>query len=234
MNRMKLRKTIKISKTDKILIILIIVLISTFVKIKTFSVKRNEILLNFAKNQVSKIAATIINLSLKEVYDNDLSKIMKVKYDKSGNTVGIDFDNNKINKINYAVNNSILRSIKKFENGQLNDLNIEYLDEKNLIYKVPIGVIYNIPVLVDISPQIPFKTSLLSSVESNVFTKTRDYGINNSLIEVYIKLSLDIQVILPFSSDTINIVKEIPIGSKVIQGKIPQYYGGLVTNNQTR
>lgn len=234
MNRMKLRKTIKISKTDKILIILIIVLISTFVKIKTFSIKSNEILLNFAKNQSSKIAATIINLSLKEVYDNDLSKIMKVKYDKSGNTVGIDFDNNKINKLNYVVNNSILRSIKKFENGQLNELNIEYLDEKNLIYKVPIGVIYNIPVLVDISPQIPFKTSLLSSVESNVFTKTRDYGINNSLIEVYIKLSLDIQVILPFSSDTINIVKEIPIGSKVIQGKIPQYYGGLVTNNQTR
>ncbi len=70
----------------------------------------------------------------------------------------------------------------------------------------------------------------MSSVESNVFTKTRDYGINNSLIEIYIRLSLDIQVILPFSSDTINIVKEIPIGSKVIQGKIPQYYGGLVTN----
>lgn len=232
MSRMKLRKTIKISRVDKILIVLMIVMISTFVKIKTFSVKSNKILLNFARNQSSKIATTIINLSLKEVYDNDLSKIMKVKYDKNGNTVGVDFDNNKINKLNCAVNNNILKSIKKFENGQLNDLNIEYLDEKNLIYKVPIGVIYNIPVLVDISPQIPFKTSLLSSVESNIYTKTRDYGINNSLIEVYIKLSLDIQVILPFSSDTVNIVKEIPIGSKVIQGKIPQYYGGLVTNSQ--
>lgn len=232
MSRMKLRKTIKISRVDKILIVLMIVMISTFVKIKTFSVKSNKILLNFARNQSSKIATTIINLSLKEVYDNDLSKIMKVKYDKNGNTVGVDFDNNKINKLNYAVNNNILKSIKKFENGQLNDLNIEYLDEKNLIYKVPIGVIYNIPVLVDISPQIPFKTSLLSSVESNIYTKTRDYGINNSLIEVYIKLSLDIQVILPFSSDTVNIVKEIPIGSKIIQGKIPQYYGGLVTNSQ--
>lgn len=230
MSRMKLRKKIKISRVDKILMMFIIVLLSTFVKIKTFSVKSNKILLNFAKNQSSKIAISIINLSLKEVYDYDLSKIMKVKYDKNGNTVGVDFDNSKINKLNYAVNNSILKSIKKFENGQLNDLNIEYLDEKNLIYKIPIGVIYGIPVLVDISPQIPFKTSLLSSVESNVFTKTRDYGINNSLIEIYIRLSLDIQVILPFSSDTINIVKEIPIGSKVIQGKIPHYYGGLVTN----
>ena len=89
MSRMKLRKKIKISRVDKILMMFIIVLLSTFVKIKTFSVKSNKILLNFAKNQSSKIAISIINLSLKEVYDYDLSKIMKVKYDKNGNTVGV-------------------------------------------------------------------------------------------------------------------------------------------------
>lgn len=232
MRRMKLRKTITISKIDKIIIILIIVILSTFIRIKIFSVKSNPILLNFAKNQSTKIATTIINISLKEIFDNNLTEIMKIRSDKEGNVLGIDFDNKNVNKLNYQIINNILLSIKSFEKGELDNLNVKYLDEHDLIYKVPMGVIYNIPVLVDISAKIPIKTSLLSNVESSILTKVKEYGINNSLIEIYVKVTLNVQVILPFSSEVVQISKEIPVDSKVVQGKIPQYYGGLLANTK--
>lgn len=232
MGRMKLKKTIKVSNTDKIIIILIIVILSTFIRIKTFSVKSNPVLLNFAKNQSTKIATAIINLSLKEIFENNESDIMQIKKDNDGNVLGIDFNNKNANKLNYEINNNILKSIKIFETGQINNLNIEYLDEQDLIYKVPIGVIYNLPILVDISAKIPFKTSLLSNVESNILTRVKEYGINNSLIEIYVKITLNVQVILPFSSEIVKIDREVPIDLKVVQGKIPQYYGGILTNTK--
>ena len=70
---------------------------------------------------------------------------MKIRSDKEGNVLGIDFDNKNVNKLNYQINNNILLSIKSFEKVEFDNLNVKYLDEHDLIYKVPIGIIYNIP-----------------------------------------------------------------------------------------
>lgn len=230
MSKMKLKKHIEISKSDKIIIIIAIVFFFTFVRIKTFSVKSNTILLNYAKNQSTKIATTIINTSLKEVIDDEFDDIMKIRNDDNGIILGIDFDSKKSNELNYKINENILSNIKLFETGQINNLNLEYLDNTDYIYKVPIGIIYDIPILVDITAKVPFKISLLSNVESSVSTQVKEYGINNSLIEICINVILNVQIILPFSSETVKINKKIPIDSKIVQGKIPQYYGGLLSN----
>lgn len=230
MSKMKLKKHIEISKSDKIIIIIAIVFFFTFIRIKTFSVKSNTILLNYAKNQSTKIATTIINTSLKEVIDDEFDDIMKIRNDDNGTILGIDFDSKKSNELNYKINENILSNIKLFETGQINNLNLEYLDNTDYIYKVPIGIIYDIPILVDITAKVPFKISLLSNVESSVSTQVKEYGINNSLIEICINVILNVQIILPFSSETVKINKKIPIDSKIVQGKIPQYYGGLLSN----
>lgn len=230
MSKMKLKKHIKISKSDKIIIIIVMVFFFTFVRIKTFSVKSNSILLNYAKNQSTKIAASIINTSLKEIIDDEFDDIMKIRNDDDGTISGIDFDSKKSNELNYKINENILSNIKLFETGQINNLNLKYLDNTDYIYKVPIGIIYDIPILVDITAKVPFKISLLSNVESSISTQIQEYGINNSLIEISINVILNVQIILPFSSETVKINKKIPIDSKIVQGKIPKYYGGLVSN----
>ena len=111
MGRMKLKKTIEISNIDKIIVIFIIVIVSTFIRIKTFSIKSNSILLNFAKNQSTKIATTIINISLKNIFEDDMTEVMQITSDKYGNVLRIDFNNKKVNRLNYQINNSILSSI---------------------------------------------------------------------------------------------------------------------------
>ena len=48
----------------------------------------------------------------------------------------------------------------------------------------------------------------------------------NSLITVYVDIKVEMMVILPFSSDTIEIDNQIPISIRLIQGKIPEFYTG--------
>ena len=49
--------------------------------------------------------------------------------------------------------------------------------------------------------------------------------INNSLIEMQLKIKINVQIILPFSSKNIIVENKIPLKTKIIQGKIPEYYG---------
>ena len=51
---------------------------------------------------------------------------------------------------------------------------------------------------------------------------------NNSLVELLLEIEINIQIILPFTSEKTTIKKKIPISTKIIQGKIPEYYGGMI------
>ena len=129
-----------------------------------------------------------------------------------------------------SIENSKIKTVITTK-GKYDNLNIDYLQETDLIFNVPIGVIYDIPILVGIGPKIPFKLDIITNSDNSVYTNIRDYGINNSIIEVILKINLNIQIILPFTSKEMQIVKEIPIDTKIIQGKVPTYYGSIGSNN---
>ena len=59
--KMKLRKSLFIKKEDKIILILVIILILTYILIKLFTEKSKTILLEYAKNKSVELSTIIIN-----------------------------------------------------------------------------------------------------------------------------------------------------------------------------
>lgn len=230
MAKMRLKRTKKISKFDICIVIVILIIFITFIKIKIFSVKSYPILLSYAKNESLKVAALLINNSLKEIINSSNMEIMVIQRNESGEISDVEFNDKKSNELNYLINNNILSNIKLLESGNLNLINSNYFDSSDLIYKVPMGVIYDFPVFVNITPKIPIKTTVLNSIESVLKTNVKEYGINNSLIEIILELKMEVQVILPFSAEIVTVEKEIPLDTKIIQGQIPQYYGGIISS----
>ena len=57
------------------------------------------------------------------------------------------------------------------------------LNNDDFIFNVPIGIIYDMPILVGIGPKIPFKVNILGNSDNTVYTRVKEYGINNSMIE---------------------------------------------------
>ena len=220
-----------ISFTDKIIIIVLLVIFVTFILIKTFTIKSKSVLLEYANNQSMLLVSILINKAIYEVtYNNDYDSLMKTSI-KSDDFIDISLDNKKVNELLYRVNENIINNISILQKGKYNYLNVEYLNKENFIFNVPIGIIYDIPILVGIGPKIPFKIDIIGNVNNDVFTNIKDYGINNSIIEVVLNINLSIQVILPFTSKNIQISKNIPIETKIIEGKVPIYYGGVKANS---
>ena len=222
---MKLKLDIK--KSDYILMIIVLILIVCYIFIKTFTYKSEPILLEYAKKKSTNIITSIINDSVnKVIYSNNYDEIIKVEKDNNGNIISLDFDNNTINMLLYLVTNDILDNITSLENGNYNNI-----ETKNSVYYIPISIIHNNPILVNIGPKIPFKIEYLGSANNEIKTNVKEYGINSSMIEVLLSINLKVQVILPFKSQTINISKNILLDNKIVQGKIPDYYGGLISSS---
>ena len=201
-------------KSDIFLIITIIVLILTYIFIKIFTYKSEKILNNYAKRNSTNIVTNIINDSIYEIlYDNNYDDLIQIDKNNSNEINSLNFNNVKINNILYLTTQNILENIKVLESNN------------NLIYNVPIGVIYSLPILINIGPKIPFKIDILSDINSDADIKIKEYGINNVVVEVILNIELSVQVIFPFVSQTLNVEKQLILDSKVIQGNIPDYYG---------
>ena len=78
----------------------------------------------------------------------------------------------------------------------------------------------------DLGPKIPVKASVIGNVTSNIKTDLEEYGINNTLLKIYINVEININFIMPFVSQNIKVENEVPLVVKLINGRIPSVYGG--------
>lgn len=217
-NKMEIYIKFNMNKNlTRITIIMFIVILLTFSILKKISDIANPILLAFATqesyNTVTKIVNTAVNKTIDSNFNTDDMFILS--NDLEGKIVSIDFDSIMINKITSLIS---LEIEKQLTNLDSND------------YQIPFMIIFKNNFLTNLGPKIPVKIKLIGSVVNNFETKITNYGINNALIELYLKLELRINVALPFVSDEIVVVNSYPLAIKLINGNIPEYYAGNVTN----
>lgn len=233
--KIRLKKYKNITGSDIILLIMIIILIISYIMLKVFTIKSEKILLNYAENKSKELSQLLVNNALEEIIiDANVEDIINLEKNQNNEIISLDFNNVKINEIELKISKNIQKNLKKLEENKKNSLTEKYYDDKiDIIYEVPMSIIYDVPILVGIGPKVPFKLDVLGNVKTNVITNIKEYGINNSLVEVILNMKINIQIILPFSSKNIIIESNVPLKTKVIQGKIPTYYGGIISNKTT-
>lgn len=186
--------------------------------------------IEYTSSKLKTISTTIINRTVCKEISNlqNIDDMIIVTKNKDNEIQMIDFNSTVVNKILVSITDSILMDLKSIENGSnemfSNSIDI-YKYSNGIIYEVPIGTITNNIFLGSLGFKVPVKLSIIGDVISNVNTKIKEYGINNALIEISINISVNEKVVVPFTSQTINVSMSVPIYLKLIQGNIPIYYG---------
>ena len=80
----------------------------------------------------------------------------------------------------------------------------------------------------NLGPKIPVKINYVGYLASALRISLEDYGINNVLISIYIDCSITNELIIPSSKREVKNDYHILVASKIIQGKVPEYYGGMM------
>ena len=224
----------------KLIIVIILIILLSFFILVVLSHKVMPYYINYAREEIKMVVTSVINKSVTEELTNqfDTNSLFIVKSNEK--TTIVDFDPVIVNKVMSSVANLVYDNLKLI--SQKDKDFMQKYNISNSIFYIPSGVIFNTVMLNNLGPKIPIKLEFISSVNPNIKTEVSEYGINNSLIEVYIQVVTSVRMILPMHSNNMEITVLVPVAVKLIQGEVPEYYqhgidsylSGLYFNNQKR
>ena len=211
----------------KIYIFIIIVLISVSVYFTYLNKKVKETLINYVDVEVERVFTNIINRVLREnnVKFNDY--LLYNKEDKNN----ISYDIDKVNEYTDYVSEKINEELYNLENEYIdNKYDYKYYDKnkykyirKGLLYEFSFNSINNNILFGNLGASIPIKISFLGSVNSNIEIVSKDYGINNIIIEAYLNISVKSYTTMPVGSNIKDVSTKELVFVDIINGNVPNY-----------
>ena len=223
--RMNLKK--EKNKRNKLLLILGIITIIFIFSLVILNQALKTVSIFFAEystSEVEKISLVIINNSVTDEALTNLLELELYKITKNNKEEieMIDYNPIVVNLFLREITNNIQRELIYFVNSSKN-LSINSNDQ-NINFYIPLGRIFSSPFLNQMGPKIPVQVEFIGNVQSYIKTNIKEYGINNSLIEISVVVEINAKIMLPLIVKDINLKKEIPISYKIIKGSIPNYY----------
>src|SRR5699024_2051633 len=98
-----------------------------------------------------------------------------------------------------------------------------------LVMKIPRFIASDYALMANMGPTIYLKINFTGSILTNIKSKITNYGMNNALVELYVTIKINEEIMAPVVNKTLNIEYDVLIASQVINGRIREYYGGLIT-----
>lgn len=122
------------------------------------------------------------------------------------------------------INTKLINQILLDANVVLSEIFYEHLDEYFIDLEIPIGTLFSKSLFAGMGPCIKIPIEPIGSYKVDILTNTIPYGINNSLIELYLQIDVDIEALIPLQKTLFPSQTKIIILSQLIQGEIPKYY----------
>jgi len=95
---------------------------------------------------------------------------------------------------------------------------------KHVPEHIPIGQAIGSAVIASFGPRMPVRFEPVGAARVELGTRQRDAGINMILVEVYIRITAEMAIIIPFDTQPETVVTEIPISYLLVVGDVPMYY----------
>ena len=191
--------------------ILITFLIRLFLFIIIFSLyskklnpKLNDYIDFLVKDEIYKKVIKSNNF----ITNEEVNDILYIDKNKSNEIVYLDYDIDKT----YKLLNKYIESLKKD-------------NSKSKILTVPFFIASDNIIISSLGPKIKFKYEIIDNVKGKIKTKVTDFGVNNALVEMYFELEIGYLVVIPMNKKESVLKTEILISSKIINGKVPTFYG---------
>lgn len=192
-----------------------------------FIVKTNALiepkLLAISKQKTNDALKLLTHEVLQSIaYDSE--ELIIYHEDSMGDIVSIEYDTKVLNTILEESLSTIKDSLEAAAAGEMDPLLKEVFFEDGIVYEVPIGYLTGIAFLQNVGYRIQIDLPLFHYVNGSLDIESEAYGINSSLISVYLNLIIKAEVITSIYVQEICFEEKIPLIIQVVQGDIPAYH----------
>lgn len=207
-----------------IFIYLVIIFIEVFYSIDKIGLMISPKMINIIKNNISYYDNILIEeyLDTKELRDSYIEELITIDKNSKEEIVNIDINTSK----SYILLNKIVNNLKN-SNSTYRDMYAK--NKKNyIVLRYPIGLISNNILINNLGYRIPIRLELNSNILTGIKSKVTNYGFNNALIEVYLRVKFTSNVVYFSLDDRVDNEYEILLASKMIMGRVPEMFNGYL------
>lgn len=236
-----IRKKKKKRYVLRIIAILIIGVFCSFKLINFCSKRVSPMYFENAISEVKNLITIVINNSINqsvidEINDSELFDVVK---NNNNEIVLIDYNSKYANSYLALVVKSIQDNLSLIENGRVSELSFSsaILDiydgkllKRGILFEIPFGSFSNSNLISNIGPKIPVRFNLIRDTSGRIDTDIQEYGINNAFVRVNVIVNVNVNVTLLNLNKTVSVSSSVPISMKIIQGTIPNFYTGGLSN----
>lgn len=217
---------------DVLLTVFVLIVIFSIIELNIINKKVTPNILKISEAKINKILSIALTNSFQdELLKEELGNIIVL--DKTGSEIGeVNFNLREVYKVVSVISARLRSNISLIEKGQWQALGIidnDLVKKDGFILSLPIGIGSSSLFFASLGPRIPVKVKILNTMLSGIETRITSYGINNALIEIYMKVEIEKDIITPVILKNNKQDYTILIASKIIYGRIPSIYSGTMT-----
>ncbi|PHS36284.1 MAG: sporulation protein YunB [Alkaliphilus sp.] len=167
--------------------------------------------------RAQEITTRAINQSIAVVLKQsiDYEDLISIKKDNDGNITLMQANTMLMNKVASDVALTIQDHFSKI---------------KTTSERIPLGNALGSQLLAQHGPKIELAITPLGMVNVNFGTEFEHSGINQTRHRIYLIIHSTVRVIVPFSSNTIEVTTYVPIAETIIVGRVPVNYVNVPRN----
>ena len=177
------------------------------------------------KPHVEKVAASEVRNAasavIKRAVDSlqlETEDLIRIERDTQGNITDIIYDTQQMNELMSRSLDAAQESLNAAAEGET--------DPHTHLVSLPVGMLTGSVLLANLGPSIDIRMRAVNSLVGQIDAVSTAYGINSTLLEIDLKISVEMLVISPFLLDPQQIEVKIPLVMQIVQGQIPQLMVG--------
>ncbi len=174
-----------------------------------FEMRIKPISASVSEIQAKALAVELINESVYtslEELDISPDELETVVYSDDRKVASVNSNTVLTNKLKNAVTLKIQESISNIKNRRVD---------------IPLSLIFGWDVVIGNEPSVPINISLSGNVQSDFESSFEEGGVNQTVHKLSMKVSADINIIMPFGSSSATVETSVLIGETVIVGDVP-------------
>ncbi len=200
-------------KKLKLKIYLIITIIFTILSLSIFAIERKVLptIQALGDMKAQELITKAVNQAVSDIISkkNNYNDLIVTREDDKGNIIFM--------QSNTMIMNKIATDVALTIQGSLHELPIQY-------QRIPLASIIGHKIFSHYGPKFKLKLSPLGVVDVDFGTEFKEAGINQTLHRVFLTINTKVRVIIPLSSNVIEVTNQVPVAETIIVGKVPLNY----------
>jgi len=184
----------------------------------------------YVNAEVERLTTNIVNKAVrKKMLDKNYGDYLIT----SGEVLSLDIV--KLNQVKEEITDYVNEVLMHLDDASVTDYYLsDYLKtgkfkkiKHGILAENSVGSLRGSTLFGNIGPTVPIRLFFVGQVTSDIDIETKEYGINNVIVKVYLILNVKEQVMMPLASKKKEIIIREVLEVDMLKGEIPNYYTGI-------